>query len=177
MSLMRLLTAGKSLVGIKDTQSRYRIMDERLLPKFASKANPFRGTTKPGPALVSAQIAGSTPEQQPRPVSPSGQGVSVNRPERSRWLAGLRRLLRRGEAPGAKSAIPRFNEPMVQPELSLDAVKVVRNDLSDSDLEIVPATAQPAAAPSEPARAEPALESAAGPVWTRVTGRLFGTGE
>jgi hypothetical protein len=36
-----------------------------------------------------------------------------------------------------RSAIPRFNGVPVQGELSLDNIKVVRNDLSDADLEVV----------------------------------------
>jgi hypothetical protein len=40
---------------------------------------------------------------------------------------------------------------MVQSELSLEGVKVVRNDLSDSDLEIISARCPPAASGSKPA--------------------------
>ncbi len=46
MSLLRLLTAGKSLVGLGDYQSRY-VARDGLLPKFGSKKNPFRATTTP----------------------------------------------------------------------------------------------------------------------------------
>jgi len=35
------------------------------------------------------------------------------------------------------AGIPRFGQPVVQGELSLDRVKVVRNDLSHADLEVV----------------------------------------
>ena len=38
-----------------------------------------------------------------------------------------------------KSAIPRFDKPVVQGELSLENIKVVRNDLSDADMEVVAA--------------------------------------
>src|ERR1051326_8683882 len=37
MSLVRLLTAGKSLVGIQDSKSRYRSVDPRAMPKFGSE--------------------------------------------------------------------------------------------------------------------------------------------
>jgi hypothetical protein len=40
---------------------------------------------------------------------------------------------------------------MVQSELSLEGVKVVRNDLSDSDLEIISTSCPPAASGSKPA--------------------------
>jgi len=42
MSLVRLLTAGKSLVGLKDDQVRYRMTDPRAMPKFGAARNPFQ---------------------------------------------------------------------------------------------------------------------------------------
>jgi hypothetical protein len=39
----------------------------------------------------------------------------------------------------AKSAIPRFDKSGMQAELSLDNVKVIRNDLNDADVEVIPA--------------------------------------
>lgn len=57
-----------------------------------------------------------------------------------------------------QSVIPRFGKPAIQGELSLDKVKVVCNDLEESDLEIVTAqtntSAQvaPSVAPPEPKR-------------------------
>src|SRR6185503_10236855 len=47
-----------------------------------------------------------------------------------------------------KPAIPRFNERApVQAELSLDKIRVMRNDLSDADVEVVPA--RPTAKPND----------------------------
>ena len=43
---------------------------------------------------------------------------------------------------------------MVQGELSLDSVKVMRNDLAETDLEVVPARPAPKAAP-EPQAEKP----------------------
>ena len=86
-------------------------------------------------------------------------------------------LLGRPRGKAAKPAIPRFTKPPVQGELSLDKIKVVRNDLSDADLEVVPAK-QPAA----PASAAPGVraEERAGVgegSWGRVTTRMFGAGK
>src|SRR5467141_2933232 len=50
MSLVRLLTTGKSLVGMQDNLSRYRLTKQRLLPKFNSKKNPFAPPIKAEPA-------------------------------------------------------------------------------------------------------------------------------
>src|SRR6267154_3886947 len=41
MSLMRLLSAGKSWVGLKDPGSRYQMGEPGMLPKFGSGRNPF----------------------------------------------------------------------------------------------------------------------------------------
>ena len=52
---------------------------------------------------------------------------------------------------------PRLTKPLVQGDLSLDNIRVVRNDLSDADLEIVRAEApeaRPAAEPVFQANAE-----------------------
>jgi hypothetical protein len=72
----------------------------------------------------------------------------------------------------AKPAIPRFPKPPMQGELSLDRIKVLRNDLSDADLEIVPAKS-----PTAPAMR--AVEKIAGAenAWERVTPRLGDVGE
>jgi hypothetical protein len=93
-------------------------------------------------------------------------------------------------AQGTNPAVPAFSKPLVQEELSLEQVKVVRNDLSDTDLELVPRKAQapeplsaaPAvAAPAEPAASRPKLQPV--DAWNRVSARLrmstrlFGTGK
>jgi len=53
----------------------------------------------------------------------------------TKWTGRLKRARRKEPA----SVIPRFGKPAVQGELSLDKVQVVRNDLEESDLEIVTA--------------------------------------
>src|SRR5437899_11255110 len=42
MKLLRLLTAGRSMVGVKDSNGRYQMGDPRSMPKFESAKNPFR---------------------------------------------------------------------------------------------------------------------------------------
>ena len=70
--------------------------------------------------------------------------------------AKLKRVPKKTEL---KPAIPRFNEGPVQGELSLDNIKVMRNDLSDADVEMV--TARPARPPAKaPAAGRPAAKSA-----------------
>jgi hypothetical protein len=191
MSLLRLLAAGKSLVGIKDANGRYRVTEQRLLPKFASKRNPFRATTRPEEAQSPRQAAAAetgVAEQQPaeEPTSPQAQAWVPPAPSRgpasgngSRWagqlVAKLKRLAPKRSSKPVKPAILRFTKPLVQAELSLDSVKVVRNDLTDSDLEIVPAK-PPVAPPSSPPAG--ALPTRRGfppeSPFAKVTGRFFG---
>jgi hypothetical protein len=67
----------------------------------------------------------------------------------------------------------------VQGELLLEGIKVVRNDLSETDLEIV--TAKPAApenaAAGNPMAAAPAAPAGAEGAWDRIRSRLTGVGK
>jgi hypothetical protein len=65
MSFSKLLAAGKSLVGMPDTDCRYRVRTENLLPKFISPKNPF------------AQPA-------PKPAAPPAPPAETSRPTAAR---------------------------------------------------------------------------------------------
>jgi len=174
MSLVRLLTAGKSLVDFKDTTSRFRMRTKSLLPKFGSAKNPFAASSKAAavPAASRAQPQTAPRELTPAEVSAANlkqtkrlPTVVATPPEsqrtsqataaakvRSRLLAWAQKLnplaWRANRKPAANPAMPRFGKSPVQGELSLDNVKVVRNDLNDADVEVMPAkipAAQPAA--------------------------------
>jgi len=175
MSLLRLLATGKSLVSVCDTESRYRLTSQRLLPQFGPTRNPFRS---PGKAELPA--AGTTRhDAEFGEVSPK---AGVGSPVRRLWPRAAGLLSAWKEKPGvliarpfgkaAKPAIPPFPKPPVQGELSLDRVKVMRNDLSDAGLELV-------AARTKPVPASVAVETAgrAERVWGRVTSRLFPAGK
>lgn len=202
MSLLRLLTTGKSLVSIRDAESRYRVTSQRLLPEFGAGRNPFSSSVKAEPARTGPRSVGdhgpngtppgvrSTPalSGEREAVSQSrlpGRAlpVSSNRHSPSVVLRRITALLDGGKkrlvgllAPrrskAVKPAIPRFSKPPVQGELSLDRIKVLRNDLSDADLEIVPA--KPPTAP-----AMRAVEKIAGAenAWERVTAMIPGAGK
>ena len=186
MRMVRLLAAGKSLVGAKDPGTRYRMTGPRALPKFGSAQNPFRSKPKlepsplPGPlpsdgrgrraqseapASASASCVGSVlplgspivqadptvPQDEPKRASCQPAGGSTHRqrdplPSDGRgkgggWLRRLAGMLismlwwRRTAARNYPA--PGLTKPLVQGDLSLDKVRVVRNDLSDADLEIV----------------------------------------
>lgn len=237
MSLGRLLTAGRSLVGGSNSEPHYRMSDPKAMPKFGSAKNPFRSKPqRPAPtAETSRAVVASA--AAPAPASSAGEAgrgthaastpalspadglrgaevpVAVKRPEgrapaapettpapaapkRARfqfgWLrqrsARLFSWLSRSRPAAAKAAVPRFDALPIQGELALDRIKVVRNDLSDADLEIVtraPATPKPgSASPAVKTQPElvPLTAPAAAPVqkpgaartaWNRA-GRLLG---
>jgi len=178
MSLLQLLTTGKSLVGSKESTGRYHLSRHRLLPRFGGKKDPFRATTLPDhaqrPATAPAQVAPSPNG----PEAPLRAKSSMEETREPGWagncLSKMGALFSRHRKKVERPAIPRFGKPLVQGELSLDAVKVVRNDLHDSDLEFVPAKpVQARPVPATPSK------GGAGPekVWNRVTGRFFGAGK
>jgi hypothetical protein len=138
MKLGKLLFAGKSVVNGCAAVS-YRENKQVALPKFVSPKNPFAPAKKEtAPASVSTQKL--------PPVS----GPSKSLPS---WTSKLNPAsLWAGVAPTEQKTLP-----AVQAELSLDAVKVVHNDLSDADVEVVPVKSRPAA-PEPPALA-PAKKS------------------
>ena len=164
MSLGKLLTTGKSLVGLHDSNARYELR-KGALPKFESAKNPFAAKAAAEqepqlPKLSPEEVAASNlkktqslpvlgqpaakpaadPVAQSAPVEPAPAKPS---PAVDSWLKKLNPLVwfanRKSAEP--KSAIPRFNKDKapVQGELSLDNIKVMRNDLSDADVEIVTA--------------------------------------
>src|SRR5260221_8719442 len=180
MSLARLLSAGKSLVGGMDNTIRYRMGNPGMLPKFSSGRNPFHPSAKrqgsmqliqpPGPGAESPKPALSPPAattQQPREgesmaeparampglAIPKSGGKGEKKSKRSLDWGSAARSIWKGWLEAIKARLPRrtakraplngshLAKPLVQPELSLDKVQVVRNDLSDTDLEVVPVAA------------------------------------
>ena len=162
MSLLRLLAAGKSLVGLKKSESRYQLPANGCLPRFGSKKNPFRATVFPEKSESESGAACRGSESPVHCVEP-GKAVEKEMPpaenaeeQKSNQSAAACTVRhdRSGEAPrprptGLKALLlwrrvrksklsgPFNARSMVQAELSLDMVKVVRNDLSESDLEVV----------------------------------------
>ena len=179
MSLMQLLTNGKTLVDLKHSTSRYHIHGKNFLPTFGAAKNPFMAPEKSVPEAVTPAIA-KEPKSYMRPAKvpvkiPAANLKATQRmPVLSEKLKETKRLpfvaARKSAAPqpagpawwekfldaaGAvmskvagwwsarkspvKPAVPRLDKPVVQGELSLENIKVVRNDLSDADMEVVPA--------------------------------------
>lgn len=153
MSLLRLLTTGKSLVGVTEAEGRYRLTSQRLLPHFGATKGPFSASGKADPASTGGgaqplpQASHKAPAEGCSEPSPAVSGRSrqnVIQGLRRRiaghlsgWAISASRILRRPQAQWTAPALPNLPKQSLQGELSLDRIKVVRNDLSDADLEVV----------------------------------------
>ena len=163
MSLGKLLTTGKSLVGLSQGNSRYQLK-KGALPKFESARNPFTAKTLSEPAerepkLLADEADAGCSKETPRlsalgalivdreaSVTASRNSQPAETPQVAApvdsWLKKINPMVWFGnrKPAEAKPAIPRFNKPQapLQGELSLDNIKVMRNDLSEADVEVVP---------------------------------------
>jgi hypothetical protein len=81
-----------------------------------------------------------------------------------------------GKPVEAEKPAAEFTKALMQTELSLDQVKVVRNDLSDSDLEVVSAGRQGPKPPGVNGARDAGASGSAAKVWSRMAGRVLGTG-
>jgi hypothetical protein len=158
MSLLRLLSTGKSWVGLKHGPARYEMSDPRALPKFNPGKNPFLAKaavkiepptpeTAPisSPALTNAPTASTSSPNNGlssitrAPSNPSGGASAKPRSLIGTIFAPVRWIFRRKTPSPALRKLSPLPRVAVQGELSLDSIKVVRNDLCDADVEIVPA--------------------------------------
>jgi hypothetical protein len=128
MNLGRLLGAGKSFIS-GNNSTAYRADKRVYLPQFVSPKNPF---ANPVTTVSQAEL--------PKPPS-TNFAASVRT---TRWASKLNpaAIFR------ADPASPNNVKP-VQAELSLEKVKVVHNDLTDAEVEIVPMKSRPARGPAE----------------------------
>ena len=131
MNFGKLLAAGKSLVNGNESV-QYRANKQVALPKFSVPKQPLVHSSKP--PGTSAVPGGK--EVAPAAPKPAASWASRLNPA-SVWRGAPAEP--RGQAPA-----------QVQTELSLDSVKVVHNDLSDADVEVVPMKSHPVAAPDLP---------------------------
>jgi len=157
MRLAKLLGAGKSFFGGQAPAS-YREDKRVYLPKFNADRNPFAPKSKEDAGEVApknvpapeAPVAPATPvvaavEAKPQVIStpPAPKPAAVKPARKPGWADKLNPF--RAPQPAAAPVVN-----AVQSELSLDCVKVLHNDLSDADVEVVPVksrSAAPAAAP------------------------------
>ncbi|SRR5258705_7204922 len=147
MSLMRWLAACSSLKSVEDRPSPYRMMSQHLLPKFGQK-NVKDHVSAPRVRLAK-RIWRWIREWIFEPWQPLARGVA------QRWRPSW--LFRR---PKQRTKV------VVQTELLLDAVRVVRNDLTEEDFV---KTGQESIFAQSRARS--------GRMWGRITSRIFRPGQ
>ena len=145
MNLGNMLAAGKSFIS-GGASAAYRENKRVYLPKFNADRNPFAPKSLAQPAAVPAPVPASA-KKVARPVVATTQKLPALAPTPLRATNWANKLNPFRAAP-AVAAPPM---PMVQPELlSLNDVKVVHNDLTDADVEVVPAKSRGAALPDVP---------------------------
>jgi hypothetical protein len=172
MKLGKLLAAGKSIMNGREEVS-YRASKQIYLPKFGSARNPFKteaaepavqvaptsaGTDKPvaapapGPtraavppvtAVVSANTFAAVTQEAPVVAAISGK-KNTNWADKFNPALIFRRSSSKNVARPSDKA--KTQKIVTQTELSLDSVKVVHNDLSDVDVEVVPIKSRTGAA-------------------------------
>lgn len=128
MSLARLLTAAKALTTFNESPTAYRVRRAALLPKFGATKNPFNSEK---------QVEAANTQDPPAAASAVHRNV--------RWSFwwwrrrdGTKEIRVEGKSKiQPKAGPPRGARTPSQGELLLDHVKVVRNDLRDSDVDIL----------------------------------------
>lgn len=186
MGLMQLLAAGRSLGRIADHPSRYKMMRQDLLPKFGpvkapEERVPCAGGVSENPAIARTRLEQSSPRIAPatndrkamNAVEQNAHEVTVpGTVARPAFPLGRWTLFKN---PFSKPPKPKAIETRAQPELSLDRVKPVRNDLSDTDLELI-RPAKCASKQDGPATSPVALVTAAPEraAWDRIKTQFFG---
>ena len=165
MNLGKLLVAGKSVINGCEEIS-YRANRHVYLPKFGLAQNPFKSPDEAKPAKLEAETIAAPIKKVVTPVAAKTQKIPPwpPRPVRATsWASKLNPIsIWRGSAPAAPSA-----PCPVQSELSLDSVKVVHNDLSDADVEVVPIKSRTADKTAAPVLPPP------GKAWEFLAERMF----
>ncbi|MFZ0829406.1 MAG: hypothetical protein WAO02_18505 [Verrucomicrobiia bacterium] len=164
MNLGKLLVAGKSIIN-GGREISYRANKHVYLPKFGPTPNPFQ----PSAGTEAGETGSETVNTPVRKIAPPVPAKTQKLPpwppgpaRASSWASKLNPISIWREAhPAAHAPQP------VQSELSLEGVKVVHNDLSDADVEVVPMksrTADAAAIPELPPPTRP---------WEFLAERMF----
>jgi hypothetical protein len=138
MSWMQYLAVSRSFSSIENRPTRFRMRDEYLLPRF-------RGSQEPEESQESAAAGfnetGRSEESNCAEVKGSAMqnkiAETVNAPSVSHSAAYPGGRWRIWRNPFGQTAPAKAAAAPVQTELRLEAVKVVRNDLTDSDLLLI----------------------------------------
>jgi hypothetical protein len=163
MNPLSLLTKGHTIRGLKERTGTYKLLDKSTLPDFSSPKRPAPTTPHPAPAPERPQpalLAEPGPDgPKPGVQTEAPKAASVEQASRPAeggnpaappiWKSAIQGLARIWKRLARRKAAP-FGSPTVQTELALDKVTVIRNDLSEDDLEVVAAEKKTkAGAPAE----------------------------
>ena len=196
MSLVKLLSIGQSFAGAKHVPGRYKMCAEFRLPQFGSGGlndERVRRQSNCGGSLSEAKFSfleralrmlwagdlerASGEGRQNASVDAFAKAHPVGRLSEAAFPGKARRpLLTRLLVRKGSSSIER---PLVQSELALENVRVVRNDLSDADLEVVApkrSTQARSARPTERNEMDAPRPAESGLTWNRLAARLFVAG-
>lgn len=158
MSLMQLLTVGRSLVKPTVDPTRFRMADPGWLPRFGPSgvSNPAEGGEDHDPAKGLDQVEGGgrlrrSIRSVPAENAMSGRQMGGSEVEARSQVGATSRVSRLSSGRWSLSQPTLFEMPerpkvVVRPgRLKVDEVRVVRNDLRDEDLELKPSS-RPASA-------------------------------
>jgi hypothetical protein len=151
MNLGKLLGAGKSFIS-GNNSAAYRTDKRFYLPQFVSPKNPFANSvmaptqtelpkTTARDCIVPVQKSTPLPWIKTPKIPPAANAGATART--TTWISRLNPISIFN--PASPSACE--NKMPVQVELSLERVKVVHNDLTDADVEVVPMKSRPADLP------------------------------
>ncbi len=182
MSLLNLLSVGNSFSTIEDHPNRFKMLRENLLPHFGDlevdEANDASAQTHGNhchgciaeAGLTSARELSEATANLPEGARSAAKSEAnspanpMNAYPQGRWTT-KRTFFITGKASAPTEAQP------VQCELPWEDIPVMRNDLNETDVEVVQAARQPASAESsKPVPSEP---SRSGRMLGRLRGRLF----
>ena len=143
MALMDLLTVGRSLSEARDRPHRFKLLSGAL-PKFGNAAA-THGNLQVG------QFCGSNArrsEAAERMGNDTMKSATIAEEQKQAVPASMHAFpAGRWTLNPFKTAVAPGPRPAVQGELSLEKIKPVRNDLNDSDLELVAVSQRPEPVP------------------------------
>jgi hypothetical protein len=124
MNALNLLTKGHTIRGLEERDREYKLLNKSALPNFSALKRPVPTTPHIEP-------------ENTQPVSMTETAAPAAPPKAGLWRCLASRALNwvNRRFSWRKGALSR--KPAVQAELGLDKVKVMRNDLSEEDWEVV----------------------------------------
>ena len=172
---LKFLSVGQSFAALRGDKSPFEVRKESQLPTFPS-APRFAGkrATAVAKGMVQTDFLQEPRAEEPEVTAPSPSPFSASAPQAASqapakakrgWFSFLRLKWFRAQPSKAD---------LVQSELSLEKVRVIRNDLADSDLQLVLKRKKKAKSVFSSTQENNALPRQG---WTELTARLFELGQ